>query len=424
MPKPFSALRALALVSCVIVAACTGTEGPQGPAGPTGAPGATGPTGPAGPQGDTGPQGSQGPQGPAGSPGSPGSAGDAGPAGPQGPQGPQGPAGDAGPPGATGPAGTYTVDAGSGLALNGNSLALITCPGGEVLKASINGWICSPDNNTLYTAGSGLSISGTTFSIPAGGVTNAMLANSGISMSSGSGILVSAPSVALGGSVTVTNTGVLSVGATFPLSVTTGQNPNLSLGVVPVENGGTAANTAAGALTSLGAAPASGSANYIQNQTSPGQAASFRITGTMRMGNETGTTNAPDYPGDGMVLRRVRSVTVTDGSVVAVAGTISILRDGTVGGFKVRNTSTVGTSPNVKCIVMASGNAVSGRNVSVGAGTTQQLIDNADNIVMLQCQVQYSHPNNILDEAMVLDMSRTGFGADIWTGFVMSTTNQ
>jgi hypothetical protein len=96
-------------------AAAPALAGPQGPAGPAGARGATGPQGPAGSTGETGPQG------PAGSTGATGPQGPAGPTGAQGSTGPQGPSGP------------------------------------------------------TYSAGAGLSLSGTTFSVKTGGITSAML---------------------------------------------------------------------------------------------------------------------------------------------------------------------------------------------------------------------------------------------------------
>lgn len=56
-------------------------------------------------------------------------------------------------------------------------------------------------------------------------------------------------------------------------------------------------------------------------------------------------------------------------------------------------------------------------------GSTQQLVDTADNIVMLDCQVQYSHPNANNDEAMSVQLPRTSCRHDLG-GFVTSTTNQ
>lgn len=113
--------------------ALSGNEGPQGPVGPEG---------PQGPQGETGPTGATGPQGPAGP------QGDTGATGPEGPQGPEGPEGPVGPPGTT-----------SWLGLN-----------------DIPADIADGDDDTNYTAGAGLQLSGTLFLVPNDAITNAMLA--------------------------------------------------------------------------------------------------------------------------------------------------------------------------------------------------------------------------------------------------------
>jgi hypothetical protein len=399
------------------------------------------------PQGEPGPEGPSGPQGPAG------------PSGPQGPAGPSGPQGDAGPwPVVSTDGGLlgegseaqplrldlatldprYTVNVSPPLSSTGGpgatiSLSGSSCTVGNVLKWSGAAWICQFDANsggtvTSVIAGEGLSggtITGSgTISIADGGVTNTMLQNSSISIVAGPG-LSGGGAVSLGGTTTLSNAGVLSVSAAWPLEVTgTQQNPTVALsGTVPVSNGGTGATSASGALTNLGAAPALGSSSYIQNQTQSSQPASLRISGTVRLGSESGTTDAPDYPGAGLIVRRIRSVTSTAGSVVAVAGTIRLERDGTEGGLRVTNSSPF-TNPSVQCMVMSSSAAVSGRMVTASAGATVLLIANSDNIVMVNCQVQYSHPNPVLDEGFVVQLSRTSFGSDIWSGFVTSTTNQ
>jgi hypothetical protein len=89
-----------------------GATGPQGPAGPIGATGATGPQGPTGPIGQTGATGPQGPAGPTGLTGA------------TGPQGPAGPIGVTGATGPQGPAGAYT--AGTGITINGSTLSVNT----------------------------------------------------------------------------------------------------------------------------------------------------------------------------------------------------------------------------------------------------------------------------------------------------------
>ena len=132
---PFTILTPNTPVTSTPVAqfALSGNEGPQGPVGPEGPQGVQGPQGPQGNTGPQGPQGSTGPQGPQG---------DTGPTGPEGPQGP------------TGPAGTTSW------------LGLSDIPAD----------IADGDDNTTYSAGSGLQLSGGVFSIPNGAIDDALLA--------------------------------------------------------------------------------------------------------------------------------------------------------------------------------------------------------------------------------------------------------
>jgi hypothetical protein len=90
--------------------------------------------------GNEGPQGPQGPAGPDGP---------EGPEGPEGPQGPQGEQGPIGPEGPVGPAGTTMWSGLTGIPA---------------------GFADNIDNNTTYSAGTGLSLNGTVFSIPSGAV--------------------------------------------------------------------------------------------------------------------------------------------------------------------------------------------------------------------------------------------------------------
>ncbi len=150
-----------------------GLTGPVGPAGPKGDQGIAGPIGPVGPSGGpVGPQGIQGVPGPAGSQGLQGATGPVGPqglqgatgaVGPQGLQGLQGVAGPAGPQGATGltgatgPAGTYT--AGTGISITGSTISNT----GDLSNTN--------EIQTLSVSGSNLTLSngGGTVALPSGG---------------------------------------------------------------------------------------------------------------------------------------------------------------------------------------------------------------------------------------------------------------
>ena len=133
---PYTILSPNTLVTSTPVAqfALEGNEGPQGPQGPTG---------PEGAQGAQGPQGNTGPRGPQGDTGAQGPQGNEGPTGPQGPEGP------VGPPGTT-----------SWLGLSG-------------IPA---GFADDIDNDTTYSAGAGLQLSGSVFAVSNDAITNAMLA--------------------------------------------------------------------------------------------------------------------------------------------------------------------------------------------------------------------------------------------------------
>ena len=91
-----------------------------------------------------------------------------------------------------------------------------------------------------------------TIAIATGGVTNAMLQNSSLTVTAGTG-LSGGGAVALGSSITLNNAGVLNVTASAPLSSSGGASPNISLGTVGTVNGGTG-------LTSSGA-----TGNYLRS---------------------------------------------------------------------------------------------------------------------------------------------------------------
>ncbi|MHA7814410.1 MAG: tail fiber domain-containing protein [Phycisphaerales bacterium] len=169
--------------------ALEGNEGPQGPQGPIG---------PEGPQGAQGPQGNTGPRGPQGD------------TGPQGPQGDQGPVGPEGPEGPVGPPGTTSW---SGL--------------NDIPADLLDG-----DDDTTYSAGQGLSLSGGLFSIPTASIGPGLLESNPDSLArvSQSRIIYNAGGT---GDVSIPNSD-LSIGSTIsassPLHVWNGTDVNGSTG--------------------------------------------------------------------------------------------------------------------------------------------------------------------------------------------------
>jgi hypothetical protein len=91
-----------------------------------------------------------------------------------------------------------------------------------------------PGVGTVTSVGSGAGLTGGpittsgTLSIKTGGVTNAMLANSSLTVKAGTG-LSGGGAVALGGSVTLNNAGTLGVGVAAGITSTGGQHPTLGI---------------------------------------------------------------------------------------------------------------------------------------------------------------------------------------------------
>jgi hypothetical protein len=302
-------------------AGAAGSAGPQGPQGPQGIQGFTGPGGPQGPAGAAGAAGtngsgfdfrnafdpnatyavddvvtyngstyaaiaaSAGPNNPTpdtnssawsvlaqeGAPGAGGSQGPAGPAGSSGSQGPQGIPGAGGASGATGPAGA------SPFTLDGSSAVFTT---GSV------GLGVDPPSSTAE-----LDVTSTTKGLLAPRMTTAQ--RLAITTPANGLIVYDTQLVSLEvydavGAVwnqladTSTTGSVTSVSGTAPISVANGTTtPTISLGTIPVANGGTGATTLTGYLLGSGASAVTASA------TIPGTAIAGNIAGTAA--NVTGT---------------------------------------------------------------------------------------------------------------------------------------
>jgi len=130
------------------------------------------------------------------------------------------------------------------MTLGGTStIGLKTCAAKQILQFSGTVWNCSNAGTGTITgittaSGSGLTGGGTSgtlnMAIATGGVTNAMLQHPSLTVTAGSG-LSGGGTVALGSSVTLKNTGVLSIAAGSGITSTGGQTPTLKVdtSVVP-----------------------------------------------------------------------------------------------------------------------------------------------------------------------------------------------
>lgn len=226
--------------------------------------------------------------------------------------------------------------------------------------------------------------------------------------------------------------GVASVGASPPLSSSGGANPVLSLGTVPLANGGTGETTAARARASLGAASSGANSDiislsglttvlsaaqggtgmgvpatpghflksnnsgwmdgpllptdlprtspyYIQNQSGAAQAADLhvngviRTSGLVRSGSEMGTSEPPSVDAvsggyGGMVVRRINSETIGLGSVVARTDMLSFQRNGTLYGFRLVKVGTDNRRQTLVCQGVSGAGLQINRVIDVPAG--------------------------------------------------------
>jgi hypothetical protein len=134
------------------------------------------------------------------------------------------------------------LSGGGAVALGGStSLGLANCAANQILQFIGSAWKCAnPGTGTVTSVGSGAGLTGGpitssgTLSIATGGVTNAMLAHPSLTVTAGTG-LSGGGAVALGGSTTLNNAGVLSVTTGAGITNTGGQNPTLGIdtSVVP-----------------------------------------------------------------------------------------------------------------------------------------------------------------------------------------------
>jgi hypothetical protein len=197
-------------------------------------------------------------------------------------------------------------------------------------------------------------------------------------------------------------------------------------------NGASLTNVNAATVNGLAAtafAPASGSANYIQNQTGTAQAASFNISGNaqvgglIRSGSESGTAEPP-VPA-GLVVRRINSTgtSQTSNSVVAACGGLTLVRDGSNAGFQIKYPANPGLI-TIACMGMnTSGGQVNYYTSLPNPSTagTVQIYSNSQNVAHFECTFGIT-----FDAGQPLtQVTLSRYGTDYyWSGTVISSYNQ
>jgi len=182
-------------------------------------------------------------------------------------------------------------------------------------------------------------------------------------------------------------------------------------------------------------AAASGSTGYIQNQNTGPQAASFNVSGSaviggaaqigglLRSGSETGTAEAPSPAG--LVVRRINSTSTgqISNSVVAVSGALTLVRDGTYGGFQIKYPASPGFV-TIACMGFDT-NSVQ-KNfytflANPSSAGTVQIYSSGQNVVHFECTFGNTFNGN--QPLTQVTLSRY-YGDYFWSGNVISTSNQ
>jgi hypothetical protein len=152
-----------------------------------------------------------------------------------------------------------------------------------------------------------------------------------------------------------------------------------------------------------------------------------RLRGLIRSGSESGTAEAPSPAG--LVVRRINSTSTTSNTVVAVARTlnstanITLVRDGTAGGFQIHYPATPG---NITITCMGMDDSRTARNFYTSlanpgtAGVVQIYLDSLS-VVHFECT--FGITSNAGQHLTQVTLSR--FDNDTnWSGTLTSTYNQ
>jgi hypothetical protein len=156
--------------------------------------------------------------------------------------------------------------------------------------------------------------------------------------------------------------------------------------------------------------------------TTPKSDSLLQVKGMVRMGSETGTSEAPDKS---IMVRRIKSTSSAVGQVVAISagGAMTLERDGTTGGFVIKNT-TAGNGVIAATGLDQNGNAVNFYKVLFATGQTTQVFTNTQ--AMGHFHLSFGEPfiGGDMTEVVLTRFEGGGNDTTIWVGTVTSTVNQ
>ncbi len=214
------------------------------------------------------------------------------------------------------------------------------------------------------------------------------------------------------------------VSGAYANSVTLTNSGNVFAG-----NGAGMTNVNAVTLNGLPAsafAPASGSTNYIQNQNTSPQVASFNISsnaqvaGLFRSGSESGTAQPPSPAG--LVIRRINSTNPGSGQVIARSDLLLLERDGSNGGLMIAYPASAGEQTITAMGINNAGGQVNFFDTlpnQATAGTVQIYLDSQSVVY-----AQISFGNTYLAGHVTQVTISRAYNDNYWVGTVTSTYNQ
>jgi hypothetical protein len=147
--------------------------------------------------------------------------------------------------------------------------------------------------------------------------------------------------------------------------------------------------------------------------------AKLHVNGMIRTGSESGTSEPPNYPNSGLVIRRISATNIAAGTIVAVTSDLRLERDGSAQGWRINR---IGGNANqvCNCTGVTSGGAVIAKTLNNLVTGITQLFPSADNVVMIHCM--FGDPYNA---GNMTEVNLTRFNTDYyWMGTLTSTFNQ
>jgi hypothetical protein len=152
---------------------------------------------------------------------------------------------------------------------------------------------------------------------------------------------------------------------------------------------------------------------------------SVHVPGMLRLGSETNTASGPNYPSDGLIIRRVASINPATSNLVARTDVLMLTRDGTAAGLAM-NYSLVGTSyQNIVAIgIDNTGVQHIFRTTLTSGSSTLFIFDNSLHIVHYDVSFGNVYNNGHTCHVILDRFDNVSTSDNFLVGYLTSTYNQ